>query len=202
MRNLHLVDSPSAPIRSVGLIERDFEVDAMRAAIRGGGGVVVLEAAAGLGKTVLLEHAGVLAEDAGWFVRRAAPGPLEHHLPFGVIRTLLETPVRESELALDGSAAVAGALLVNADAPCGDSSMMLIAHSVLAVCVQLAAERPLALIVDDAQFADRTSLAVLAYLARRVEDLPLLLVVASRASGDQLSVIGGSRQATVLRPQP
>src|SRR6478609_6571005 len=165
MRNLHLVDSPSAPKpdrprvgapRATTLsnasppgeslpIERDFEVDALRAAIRGGGGVVVLEAAAGLGKTVLLEHAGVLAEDAGWLVRRAAPGPLEHHLPFGVIRTLLETPVRESGMALDGATAVAGALLVNADAPRGASSMMLIAHSVLAVCVQLSAERPLAL---------------------------------------------------------
>ncbi len=202
MRNLHLVDSPSAPIRSVGLIERDFEVDAIRAAVRGGGGVVVLEAAAGLGKSVLLEHAGVLAEDVGWLVRRATPGPLEHHLPFGVIRALLETPVRESGMALDGPAAVAGSLLVNASAPGGNSSMMRIAHSVLWVCQELAAERPLALIVDDAHFADQTSLAVLAYLARRVEDLPLLLLIASRGSSDQLSVIGGSRLATVLRPQP
>src|SRR5262245_45580456 len=101
MRTLHLVESHPTPSP---LIERDLELDALRAAVRGGGGVVVLEATAGLGKTALLEQAAALAEDAGWLVRRAVPGPLEHHLPFGVVRALLEAPVRESGVALDGPA--------------------------------------------------------------------------------------------------
>jgi len=58
MRTLHLVESPTTPSP---LIERAVELDALRAAVRGGGGVVVLEAAAGLGKTALLEHAAALA---------------------------------------------------------------------------------------------------------------------------------------------
>ena len=57
----------------------------------------------GLGKTALLDHAAALAEENGWLVRRAAPGPLEQHLPFGVVRALLEAPVRESGVALDGA---------------------------------------------------------------------------------------------------
>ena len=69
---------------------------------------------------------------------------------------------------------------------------MLIAHSVLWLCAELG---PLALFVDDAQWADQPSLDVLAYLARRIDDLPLLLVVASRTA---LPL----RSATVLRPQP
>src|SRR4051794_15082472 len=199
MRTLHLVESPTTPSP---LIERVFELDALRAAVLGGGGVVVLEAPAGLGKTVLLEHAAALAEECGWLVRRAAPGPLEQHLPFGIVRALLEAPVRDTGVALDGPAAAAGALLVSGDAPRGDSTMMLIAHSVLWVCSALTARRPLALVVDDAQWADRPSLAVLSYLARRVEDLPLLILVASRASSDLLSVIGGARAAAVLHPRP
>ena len=83
---------------------------------------------------------------------------------------------------------------------------MLIAHSVLWVCSALAERAPLALVVDDAQWADRPSLAVLSYLARRVEDLPLLILVApaptSHAASDLLSVIGGARSATVLQPRP
>ena len=73
---------------------------------------------------------------------------------------------------------------------------MMIAHSVLWLCSALADERPLALVVDDAQWADRPSLEVLAYLARRIDDLPLLIVVAARAddpdaASDLLSLLGG-----------
>ena len=64
--------------------------------------------------------------------------------------------------------------------PGGDATM-LIAHSVLWLCAALADEQPLALVVDDAQWADRSSLEVLSYLARRIEDLPLLIVVGARA---------------------
>src|SRR4051812_50027516 len=107
MRTLHLVDSPTAP---APLVERENELDALRATVLGGGGVVVLEAAAGLGKTVLLEHAAALADESGWLVRRAAPGPLEQHFAFGVIRALLETPVRDSDMPMDGAASAAGGL--------------------------------------------------------------------------------------------
>ena len=73
------------------------------------------------------------------------------------------------------------------------------AHELLWQCAELAAEQPLALIVDDAQWADRLSLEVLAYLARRAEDLPLLIVVATRECDPQLSLLG---TATVLHPAP
>ena len=97
-----------------------------------------------------------LADEAGWLVRRAAPGPLEHHFPFGVVRALLEAPVRESGV---GAATARGApprasCCWTAARRRGDSTM-LIAHSVLWVCSALAEQRPLALVVDDAQWADR-----------------------------------------------
>src|SRR4051795_7494614 len=204
MRTLHLVDSPAAP---APLLEREIELDALRAAVFGGGGVVVLEAAAGLGKTVLLEHAAALADESGWLVRRAAPGPLEQHFAFGVIRALLETPVRDSDMPMDGAASAAGVLLLDGEAPSDDAGTMLVAHSLLWVCQMLASHRPLALVVDDAQFADRCSLAVLSYLARRVEDLPLLLLIGARAddpagASDLLTLLGSVRSATVLHPQP
>src|ERR1700754_2013561 len=88
--NLHIVgpDNTSSP-----LIERAVELEVLRAGAArlaaGGSGVVVLEAPAGLGKTALLDYGAGLAEAAGCLVRRAAPGPLERHFPFGVVRALL-----------------------------------------------------------------------------------------------------------------
>ena len=127
----------------------------------------------------MLERGAALAADAGCLVRRAAPGPLERHFPFGVVRALLEGPLRdaprpERARLLEGAAAPAGRLLLNGTAPRGDATV-LVAHSVLWLCSALAEERPLALVIDDAQWADRASLEVLAYLARRLEDVPLLL---------------------------
>jgi DNA-binding CsgD family transcriptional regulator len=203
MRNLHLVEPPAARLL---LIERTAELGVLDAAVRSRSGVVVLEAAAGLGKTALLEGAAALATDAGFLVRRAAPAPLERHFAFGVVRALLEAPLRERAHALDGAAAAARELLLAGSAPGSDSTLR-IAHSVLWLCSAIAEQRPLALVVDDAHWSDRASLEVLAYLARRVEDLPLLILVAARAGyphapSDLLTLLGAARSATVMHPRP
>jgi len=214
--HLHVVRSePITSTETPPLIERAVELWVMRAAVsrvaEGNGAVVVLEAPAGMGKTALLEHAGWLADDSGCLVRHAAPGPLERHFPFGVIRALLEAPLRdatEEERArlLDGASAAAGRLLLEGAVPGGDPTVLL-AHSLLWLCSALAERRPLALVVDDAQWADRSSVEVLSYLARRIDDLPLLIAIAARADDpnaptDLLSLLGGVRSATVLHPQP
>jgi hypothetical protein len=128
VRHLHAVEShDSAPTGiETPLIERAVELEALHSAVArlvgGDGGVVVLEAAAGLGKTVLLEHAGQHAAQAGIRVRTAAPGPLERHFPFGVVRTLLEAPLRDASEAqrarlLDGAAAPQGPCCSTARSP-------------------------------------------------------------------------------------
>jgi DNA-binding CsgD family transcriptional regulator len=214
--HLHVVASePVTASQTPPLIERAVELWVLSSAVRGvaagNGGVVVLEAPAGLGKTALLEHGATLAEDAGCLVRRAVPGPLERHFAFGVIRALLEAPLRdapeqERERLLEGAAAPAGRLLLEGVVPAGDPTM-LIAHSVLWLCSALADKQPLALVIDDAQWADRPSLQVLSYLARRIEDLPMVIAVGARADdpdapSDLLSLIGGVRSATVVHPRP
>ena len=213
--HLHVVASqPETTSDSAPLIERAVELGVLAGAVRqlaeGDGGVVVLDAPAGLGKTALLERAALFAADRGCLVRRAAPGPLERHFPFGVVRALLEAPLRDASAQeraqlLDGAAAAAGTLLLEGTVSGGDSTMLL-AHSVLWLCAAIAETRPLALVVDDAQWADRSSLEVLAYLARRIDDLPLLIAVGARgddprAPSDLLSLLGGVRCATVLHPQ-
>jgi DNA-binding CsgD family transcriptional regulator len=177
----------------------------------GHGGAVVLDGAAGLGKTALLEHAMAAAAERGFQVRHAAPGPPERNFQLGVVRALLEAPLRdagEGERArlLRGPAEQVGSVLLGGANPASGNAMA-VAHGVMWLCSALAARQPLVLAVDDAQWADRESLEVLAYLARRVDDLPVLILVAARgadpqAQADVLSLLGGARSGTVLRPQP
>ena len=217
VRHLHVIGSEHATPAAIDepLIERTVELNVIGAAVdrltRGDGAIVVLEAGAGMGKTALLEHAAQRATQADCAVRRAAPGPLERHFPFGVVRALFEGLLRdasadERRALLDGAAARAGTLLLDGQAPSADGAPLL-AHSILWLCSALAEERPLALVIDDAHWADRSSLVVLAYLARRISDVPMLIVVGARADdpdaeSDLLSLLGGVRGATVLHPQP
>ena len=55
-----------------------------------------------------------------------------------------------------------------------------IMHGLFWLCSNLAARRPLLLVVDDAHWSDEPSLRWLAYFARRREDIPMLVVVAMR----------------------
>ncbi len=197
------------------LFERTAELEALADAVTGvaggRGAIVVLEAPAGLGKTVLLDHAGDLAEDADFELRRAAPGPLERHFPYGVIRALLEAPLRditarERVRLEEGPAADAVRLLHGSRPRAGDDGAQL-AHSLFWLCSALAAMQPLALIVDDAQWADRESLEALSYLARRIDELQVLIAIGARgddprAASDLLSLLAGARGAVTLRPQP
>jgi len=92
---------PAAPApepAGPSLLERTLELAVLEEAIRrvaaSEGSVIVLEAAAGLGKTALLDHAARVAAHAGCIVRRAAPAAPERDFPFGVVRSLLEGPLR------------------------------------------------------------------------------------------------------------
>jgi DNA-binding CsgD family transcriptional regulator len=197
------------------LIERDGELDAVaRAVVRLAdrvGGVVTLKAPAGLGKTTLVEQVIARATDAGHLVRVSSPGPQERHFAYGVMRALLEAPLHEADETergrlLEGASAQAGDLLLGGAGPSPHATTS-IAHSMLWLCAALTDQAPLMLVVDDAHWADRPSLEVLSYLARRVGDVPVLIVLAFRpdvpeSASDLLSLIGDGRftRGLILAP--
>ncbi len=171
----------------------------------------MLEGDAGLGKTALLDHAATRAAAADFSVRRAAPSRLERSFPFGVVRALLEEPAdafseRRYADALDAPAHAAAELLAHgALGPTPETTP--IAHSVYRLCARLSAERPIVLLVDDAHWSDPRSLEVMSYLARRLDDVAVLLVLSARVSvpgavRDLLGLVGVARATSVLRPRP
>ncbi len=193
------------------LVERQTElaaIDALATRLSvGTGGAMLIDAPAGFGKTTLLDRAARQLADKGGLVRHAAPAPQEREFPFGAMRSLLEVLVhvaaeREQTELLDGPAGLAASMLLRGTEPDPQSNGM-VAHSAFWLCAAIAAKQPLVLILDDAQWADRASLEVLAYLARRAEELPLLIAVGARsgdprAHRDLLSLLGG----VVLHPRP
>jgi DNA-binding CsgD family transcriptional regulator len=159
-----------------GVLERDAELRAIGALLAGAragrGGLHVLEAPAGLGKSTLAARAVELAD--GLVVLRAAGRELERELGFGVARSLFESRVGAELLA--GPAAAARALFEDGAA----ETSFAILHGLYWLAVRLAEREPLLLVVDDAHWTDEPSLRFLLYLAGRVAEQPIAVLVATR----------------------
>ncbi len=140
----------------------------------------------------------------------ARGGELERDHPYGVVRQLLEPGLAaltgaERAEALSGAAELARPLLGGAGAAPREEHA---AHYGLYwTCANLSARRPLALIVDDAHWSDLASLRFLHFLARRVNELALLIVLTVRSGepGEHRAVLerlAAEVGATVIRPAP
>ncbi|MFT4263037.1 MAG: ATP-binding protein, partial [Nocardioides sp.] len=178
--------------RMGALAERDREVEVLRRlledAVAGRGRVVHLIGEAGIGKTALVRLAAAEAEREGIEVLLASPGQTDRQVPFGVVRQLLTRPLMALAHPLRaatwaqvsaGPGRRAAAHLVGADeAEALDQSTMI--ASLAWLVEDLAAERPLLLVVDDAQWADEDSLRFLSSLARSIAGQPVLVLVAAR----------------------
>jgi DNA-binding CsgD family transcriptional regulator len=179
-----------------GLLERDVELGFLGGLLdRAGGGVgsvVVVEGAAGIGKSGLLAALGARARARGFGVLLARGSEFEAEMAFGVARQLFEPMLRTASAAqrrrLVGGVAAVGARALGVEAGEVAADRFAAIHGLYWLCANRSAVGPLVIVVDDAQWADDPSLAWLGYLARRAADLALLLVVGLR-SGDQ----GGER---------
>lgn len=179
-------DPPELQGRAPELALLEATVEAV--ASGGSGRLVLLEGEPGIGRSALLERAAAGAAARGLDVLSARGGDLERDLTFGVARQLLESRVRrageqERAVLLEGAAMHAGGLLGVAGAPASALDEASLVHGLFWICANLAEDRPLCLAVDDAQWADPASLRWLVYMARRLEELPILLLVAV-ASGE------------------
>jgi DNA-binding CsgD family transcriptional regulator len=178
------------------LIEREEAsevVDEVTASAgRADGSVAVIEAMAGLGKTALLSRARERAASAGMTVAAARGAELERDFSFGVVRQLLERVVAgatASERAdlLSGSARPAALALGLDDPAWADRADAVpgrraatVMHGLYWLVVNLAERGPMVVIVDDAHVADAASLRWLHYLVRRLDGLPVAVLVTTR----------------------
>ena len=138
--------------------------------------VLVVRGEAGIGKSALLDYAAACAEDCR--VCRAVGAEWEMELPFAGLHQLcvglldgrdgLPAPQRDAlEIAFGLSSGA-------------QPDRFLVGLAVLSLLSHAAAERPLVCVVDDVQWLDRSSVQVLAFVARRLAADSVVLLFAER----------------------
>ncbi len=193
----------------VELVERDREVGVLAAALddlcSGGHGLVLVEGPPGIGKTRLIAEARRLAATRSVRVLASRGSQLESDFAFGVVRQLFEPALAGGgEALLRGAAGRAAGVFDLAPGEVADGFDVL--HGIYWLTVNLTEGGPLLLVVDDAQWCDLASLRFLGFLVRRLEAVPLLVLVTARpgALGPQreslLAELAHDPSASVLQP--
>src|SRR3954463_16735861 len=156
--------------------------DLVSAIRRGESRSLVLRGEAGIGKTALLEYLIASAPDAT--VVRAVGVQSDMELPFASLHQLcvplldrlqtLPAPQRQAMEIVFG--------LTAGEAP----DRFLVGLAVLSLFSEVAEQRPLLCVVDDAQWLDQASALTLAFVARRLLAEPVAIVFAAREPGEEL----------------
>jgi DNA-binding SARP family transcriptional activator len=175
--------------------------DRLRVALQGNGGLLVLDGEAGVGKSRLAYHSLQWAAHEEATILSATCQPLEQQLPFApltdalgrYLQTLPDELLRQlptaslshlaqllptvqdrfPELAYYAGGAQEAATQT-------DDNRQRVIDSLIALLAVLAKARPLVLFLDDLQWADSDTLAVLSRLAPRLTHWPLFVLLAYR----------------------
>ena len=170
---------PGSPGRAVG---RDDEIARLAALVDSApvnGQVLVLLGDAGMGKTMLLANVADRARSAGQRVLWATGRESGAGIAFAGLHELL-LPVLESAAALPQRQAQAllGALGLAAEPAAADRLVTGIAA--LTLLSDVSASAPVLAVIDDAQWLDRNSLDVLAFVGGRLDAERVVLLLSAR----------------------
>jgi len=145
--------------------------------------VLVMHGDPGVGKTALLEYAVEAAPD--FRVARAIGVGEEMELPFAALQQLcspsLDLLKRLPDPQRDAMEVALGVSVGRTPNP------FLVGLAVLHLLSEVAAELPLLCVIDDAQWLDRASARVLAFVARRLLAEKIAMIFAARGAIDSLA---------------
>jgi DNA-binding CsgD family transcriptional regulator len=199
--------------RDVGaLLERGAELAGVNALLdrarAGRGALALVEGPPGIGKSALLDACAARASELGMHSLRARGDDVSMESSFAAVRELLWTVGGQGADVFRGSARLA-APVFEAGEDAGDGAAdeadraAAVLHGLYWLVSDLTDRGPVALLVDDAHWLDQASARFLVYLARRIESLPALLVVAVRRGEMRRELAALSELAAlVLAPGP
>jgi DNA-binding CsgD family transcriptional regulator len=173
-----------------GLLGRRSECDTLSglvaAARAGRSQVLVLRGESGIGKTALLD--ALLERAAGCRVARAAGVESEMELAFAGLHQLCSPHLDRLHTLPDPQQEALGTAF--GLRPGSTPDRFLVGLAVLALLSEVAEERPLLCVVDDAQWLDRASAQALQFVARRLVHERVAMVFAVRASDEEPGLSG------------
>jgi len=177
------------PVPSAGtsrLTGRERELSVVEQVLDGRSGCLTIVGEPGIGKTRLTEALRERVEAREGVVLRGGGAEFEGDVAFGVIVDALDRSVAAlgNEPGRIGAATVAELARVFSALPGGhgpapglDAERFRLHHAVRAVLEHLAAERPVALVLDDLQWADAASLELVGHLVVRPPEGVVLVLV-------------------------
>jgi len=185
------------------LVGRERELADLRAFVdEPGTGGLVLTGEAGVGKTVLWEHATQLAARRGATVLRATPGEGEERFSFAVLHDLFRD-VDLGSVGLRPPVAAALAVVLLRASPSGPVDTHLVDVGVEDILAHLTTAGEVFVFIDDAQWADPDSMAAVTFAARRLRGSPVRFVLTRRAgfSRTPVEAVLVRQQLSVVEPR-
>ena len=162
-------------------------LDLLVAGVRAGQSrVLVLRGEAGAGKTALLEY--LLERASGCCTARTAGVESEMELTFAGLHQLC-APFLDRIERLPGPQREALSTAFNLREG-ATPDRFAVGLAVLSLLSEVAGERPLVCVVDDAHWLDQASVQALAFVARHLGAKPAAVVFAAREPGDEQALIG------------
>src|SRR3954447_12261331 len=148
----------------------------------GQSGSLVLRGESGVGKTALLHYA--VESASGLTVVRSVGVQSEMELPFAALHQLCAPMLRRLARLPGPQRDALGTVFGLSAEPAPDR--FLVGLAVLSLLAEVAEERPLLCVVDDAQWLDRESAQVLGFVARRLVAESVAMIFATRETSGEL----------------
>lgn len=199
------------------LLEREAELAsidrALEGAAAGSGRVLLLEGAAGVGKSTLAAAAQRAASERGFAVAAARATDIAQPFPYGVALQLFGPFVSDLDedtlqQLFHGSARFSRSLFFEpqGEDDLSDPQGLAHNHGLYWLGANLSEQRPMLLVVDDAHWSDAASMRFLLYLSHRIESDSIVLIICSRPGEQDAAAIMNQLRthpsAHELRPRP
>ncbi|WP_035855718.1 helix-turn-helix transcriptional regulator [Cryptosporangium arvum] len=171
-----------------GRLEERQLLDSFVERVRGGSSAtLVLVGEAGIGKTRLLD--GVAGAADGVRCARTGGAEAETHLGYAGLHRLLRPFLDRSDHLPDPQRTALATVFGRVGGPAPD--LFLVGLATLTLLADVAADAPVVCLVDDAQWLDPESLAVLAFVGRRLDADGIGLLIGVRDDPAALAVLRG-----------
>lgn len=163
----------------IGRHHQIAEIDAFLSDASSEPGALLIEGEAGIGKSTLFQHAAATAAAAGDVVLLGRPAESERDLALAALVDLLtRVPERAVAALPDAQARVLKLLLQRED---GRFDRLSLSVATVAVIAAAAATARVVVAIDDVQWLDPSSAAVLSYAFRRLAGAPVRTILVRRA---------------------